>query len=163
MLSLCAIALGLVLGILFGANEKGIKGNLEMKAQAVLDSKYEGDTAKMEKTTGKSWVYLKRAHLHAFGLGTAALAMILLLSFLTADQRLKIATAILIGAGSVGYPLYWLLAGLRAPAMGSTGAAKESLAWLAMPSSTAFLLGTISVIVITVIALFVRVQKENPA
>ena len=39
------------------------------------------------------------------------------------------------GLGSLGYSMFWMLAGMRAPGLGSTGAAKESLEWLAVPTS----------------------------
>jgi hypothetical protein len=41
-----------------------------------------------------------------------------------------------------------MLAGLRAPGMGSTGAAKASLEWLGIPSSGMFVLATIAVFVL---------------
>ncbi len=44
-------------------------------------------------------------------------------------------TALSLGLGALGFPLYWMLAALRAPGMGGTGADKESLQWLAVPSS----------------------------
>jgi hypothetical protein len=39
-------------------------------------------------------------------------------------------------------------AGFRAPALGGTSAAKESLAWLAIPSSGLFVLATVAVLVL---------------
>jgi multisubunit Na+/H+ antiporter MnhB subunit len=50
--------------------------------------------------------------------------------------------SIALGIGALGYSVFWLWAGFRAPGLGSTGAAKESLAWLAMPSSGIFVLAT---------------------
>ena len=44
-------------------------------------------------------------------------------------------TALLLGAGALGYSLFWLLAAYRAPGLGSTELARESLRWLAMPTS----------------------------
>ncbi|MND07410.1 hypothetical protein D3C83_293500 [compost metagenome] len=47
-------------------------------------------------------------------------------------------------------------AGFRAPALGSTGAAKESLKWLAMPSSGAFVLATVAVLFVLIAAIVSR-------
>ena len=55
---------------------------------------------------------------------------------------------------ALGYPLFWMLSALRAPGMGGTGAAKESLQWLALPSSGLCCLGLLAVAVITGRALF---------
>ena len=40
-------------------------------AMAVKDSVYDGDEAAMGKVTSKAWTYMKRANLHANGLGTS--------------------------------------------------------------------------------------------
>jgi hypothetical protein len=47
-------------------------------------------------------------------------------------------------------------AGFRAPGLGSTGAAKESLKWLAMPSSGAFVLATVAVLGLLIVTLVLR-------
>ena len=61
----------------------------------------------------------------------------------------KIAS-VLLGAGSGLYGLFWLLAGFTAPGLGSTGAAKENLEWLAIPSSGALVVGLVMTVVLTV-------------
>ena len=153
--SLFTLIYGFGLGGVFGAFEDGIKGHLKSKAEEVLELKYHGDEAAMKKVTDKSWVYFKRAHLHANGLGTASLAMILLLSYFPAQRSLKAVTALGLGIGSFGYAFFWMLAGLRAPSLGSTGAAKESLKWLAVPSSALCIAGLSIVTILGVKFLFV--------
>ncbi|MDH3592485.1 MAG: hypothetical protein OER88_11430 [Planctomycetota bacterium] len=148
LFALLTLLFGFGLGAAFGAKEDALKGHLKEEAQAVLATTYGGDAAKAKKVTDKSWVYFKRAHLHANGLGTAALALILLLSILAAGDRTKSLTALASGLGGLGYSIYWLLAGLRAPGMGSTGAAKDSLDWLAIPSSGLCIVGLVAVIVL---------------
>ncbi len=135
LLALITLIYGFGLGGVFGVFEDTIKGHLKSEAQEVLTTVYNGDEAKMKKITDKSWIYFKRAHLHANGLGIISLGLILLLSFLPADRRAKMITAFSLGLGSLGYSLAWMFAGLRAPGMGSTGMAKESLGWLAVPST----------------------------
>ncbi len=153
-LALLTLLYGFGLGGTFGAFEDDIKGHLKSEGQAVLDAEYGGDEAALKKVTDKSWVYFKRAHLHANGLGTASLALILLLSHLPLDRRVRRFTALALGIGALGYPLFWMLSALRAPGMGGTGAAKESLQWLAVPSSGLCILGLVAVAVLAGRALF---------
>ena len=154
LLSLFTLLFGFSLGGLFGAVEDKIKGHLKEKAQAVFDTVYKGDSVKMKKITDKSWVYFKRAHLHANGLGAISLAVILLLMFMQAAVILKKLTAIFLGLGSLGYPIFWLLAALKAPGLGSTGAAKEALSFLAIPSAGLCIVGLISVLIIVLKTLY---------
>ena len=148
LLSLLTLLFGFILGGLFGAVEDKIKGHLKDDAQAVFDTVYKGDSVKMKKVTDKSWVYLKRAHLHANGLGAISLAAILLLMFMPTALLLKKLTAICLGLGSFGYSLFWMFAALKAPGLGSTGAAKEALGFLAIPSSALCVIGLVSVLLI---------------
>ena len=153
-LALLAIALGFGLGGIFGAAEDSIKGRLKGDAAAVLEPTYGGDQAAADKVTSKSWAYLKRSHLHAGVLGTAALSMILLLALLGKPGLLARGSAVVLGFGAVVYGLFWLFAGFRAPGMGSTGVAKESLQWLAVPGAGACLLGLLGPIGATRQALY---------
>jgi hypothetical protein len=59
-----------------------------------------------------------------------------------------------LGAGGLGYALFWLLAGFRAPSLGGTGPAKDAFEWLAVPSAGLLLLGIVAVLVLTVRDLF---------
>jgi len=155
LFSLLTLLYGFGLGAAFGAAEDSIKGHLAAEATAVLEHAYGGDDAAAKKVTDKSWVYFKRAHLHANGLGTSGLVLIVLLSFLGVGRTAKTYTALALGVGGLGYATYWMLAGLRAPGMGSTGAAKESLGWLAIPSSGLCIVGVTAVLVFLVMNAFV--------
>lgn len=157
LLSLLTLAFGFGLGAAFGAGEDSLKGGLKSSGEAVLDSVYKGDVGAMDKVLAKSWVYYKRAHLHANGLGTSALAMIILIAALpSVNLRWRWVTATALGLGSLGYSIYWLIAGMRAPGVGSTHDAKESLDFLAIPSSALCIFGLASVIVIVIVS---RVQR----
>ena len=88
LLSTLTILFGFGLGIAFGLKEDAIKDNIKARAEAAMDTAYvtaDGsfDQAKFKAVTAKSWIYIKRAHLHANGIGTAALVMCLLLSLAT--------------------------------------------------------------------------------
>lgn len=141
LLALLAVAFGFGMGAAFGAAEDSLKGGLQASGEAVLESAYGGDEAAMTKVVKKSWTYYKRAHLHANALGTTALAVIAVIAMLGRPGRLEQVGAISIGAGSLLYGVFWLFAGMRAPGMGSTGAAKESLGFIAIPGSSLCVIG----------------------
>lgn len=161
-LALLTLAYGFGLGGVFGAFEDDIKGHLKSEAKNVAASIYQHDAVKMKSTLDKSWVYFKRAHLHANGLGTASLALILLLSFMQVSELFKKVTAMALGIGSLGYANFWMFAALKAPALGSTGAAKESLSWLAVPTSFLCVGGLLAVFAIFVYQAFIsKVDKTS--
>lgn len=149
-LSLITLLFGFGLGGSFGAFEDRIKASLHQSAMAVKDSVYEGDEAAMGKVTSKAWTYMKRAHLHANGLGTSSLVLILLLATIPASAKIKRLVAGALGAGALGYSSFWLFAARRAPGLGSTHDAKESLSWLAVPSAGLCVVGLIAVLVLFV-------------
>jgi hypothetical protein len=139
--SLLTMLYGYGVGVAFGQYEDQLKGHLKEQGMAVLATTYGGDQAKLNSVLDKSWTYMKRTHLHAGALGSAALALTLLLAMLPRVGLASGAAAVLSGLGGLGYSVFWLLAALAAPGLGSTGAAKESLQLLAMPSSAAIVAG----------------------
>ncbi|MBW2244239.1 MAG: hypothetical protein JRH01_19825 [Deltaproteobacteria bacterium] len=141
ILALLSIAFGFLLGGAFGAVEDLIKGHLRSSAEAAFETVYEGDADKMDAVVAKSWTYMKRAHLHGGGIGTAALASIVLLGLFGSSGLLERGSAVAFGAGSLLYSIFWLAAGLTAPSAGSTGAAKDALNFLAIPGAGLCLLG----------------------
>jgi hypothetical protein len=140
-LALASIAFGFGLGVAFGAVEDDLKDHLQASAQA-------------KPVVKKSWTYFKRAHLHANALGTTALAASLLLALLGPPGVLARLSSFGLGAGALFYAAYWLFAGLMAPGLGSTSAAKESLAWLAIPSSGACVAGLAGTLICAIRATF---------
>ena len=155
--ALLAIAFGFTMGALFGAFEPDLKGHLEAEGKAVLAEKYGGDAAKLKAVLDKSWIYYQRAHLHGGGIGAVALGLCLLLAVLPAPLgRAHALAGLCAGLGALGYAVYWLLAGLRAPGLGGTGQAKESLQWLAIPTSGLAIVGLFLTLSLTLRALFGR-------
>ncbi len=154
LFALLTILYGFGLGILFGLNEDLIKLRLAASAEAVRDVRYQGDQAAIDAVLEKSWTYMKRAHLHAGGLGTSAIALTLLVVLLGTPSRWTFAISLALGVGGLGYSVYWLVAGFRAPGMGGTSIAKESLAWLAMPSSGLVVSGTAATVVLMLTKIF---------
>ena len=77
---LCAVAtllFGYGMGVVFGLNEDLIKSRLADAAAAVSATVYNDDPAAAKAVLDKSWAYMQRAHLHAGGLGAAALGLTL--------------------------------------------------------------------------------------
>jgi len=153
VLAILTILFGQFMGIVFGLNEDAIKSRLEVTAVQVRDTLYKGDEAAMEEVRSKSWTYMKRAHLHAGAMGTTAVVLILLVGILGVSQVTTRVVSLALGGGGLGYSIFWMWAGFRAPGLGGTEAAKESLRWLAMPSSGAFVVASVAVLVLIVMTL----------
>jgi len=156
VLGLLTVMFGFGLGAVFGIAEDGIKEKMKSDAQAVFQEKYQNDEEKVTKTIDKSWVYLKRAHLHANGIGTTALVLMVLLSALSVRFQHKQVIAIFLGLGGLLYSLFWLLAGLNAPAMGGTSAAKSHFEYIAIFGSSLAILGLLGVVWHTIKSLFIN-------
>lgn len=155
LLALLTILFGFGVGGAFGAFEGPLKANLSARAEAVRESVYAGDTAKMKSVVDKSWSYYKRAHMHGGGIGAVALGGILLLAALpTPRRRVRQSAALALGLGGLGYATFWMFAARVAPQLGSTDAAKESLSWLAVPSAGLLLIGVVAVIGLVIRELF---------
>lgn len=141
VLALCSVLYGFILGGIFGFREDAVKGRLEASGAAVVATAYAGDTAAKDAVVAKSWDYLKRAHMHGGGIGAAALGAIAAIVLFTGMGTVGRWSAVAIGAGALIYSVFWLFAGFKAPGLGSTDAAKESLTFLAVPGAGLSLLG----------------------
>ena len=144
------VLFGFTMGGLFGLNEEIIKGRLAASASAVTATVYQGDAAAAEPVLVKSWDYMQRAHLHGGAIGTAAIGLIVVMLLIGTTPRTTRVLSLALGLGALGYSVFWMWAGFLAPGLGSTGAAKESLRWLAMPSAGAVMLATAAVAVLCV-------------
>jgi hypothetical protein len=159
-LGLLAILYGFGLGAAFGAAEDSLKARLKASAEAAravylarMATEPDPESAaraEAAKVLEKSWIYLQRAHLHAGALGTVALAVSLLLGWLRSARGVSSLASVSLGVGALTYPLFWTFAAFRAPALGSTSAAKESLQWLAIPGSGLCVLGAVLALVLVV-------------
>ncbi|AKU90783.1 hypothetical protein [Vulgatibacter incomptus] len=142
--------------------EDQIVESLRASADAVRDTVYRGDEAKVQAVVSKSWTYFKRAHMHGGGIGTATLALLLLVAALRRPSpaaRALVGWAL--GLGAVGYPAYWLIGGMLAPGLGGTAQAKEALWILAFPSAGILLLGVLGVLVLATIEFFVAPKPSG--
>ena len=163
LLAVLTILLGQGMGIVFGLNEAAIKGRLKASAAEVRDTIYKGDDNAARAVQDKAWTYMLRAHLHAGAMGGTALGLIILVGLLGTSSRAAAIISVALGAGGLGYSVFWMWAGFRAPALGGTSPAKESLRWLAMPSSGIFVLATIAVVVLLVATVLTKKSTDlNP-
>ncbi|MBS0662736.1 MAG: hypothetical protein JSR48_05690 [Verrucomicrobia bacterium] len=161
-LAILTILYGQGMGVFFGLNEEAIQNQLKTSAAAVRLTAYNGDDAAIKVVLGNAWNFIRRAHLHAGGMGTTAFALMLVVGFLNPPRLAAWLIGIGLGAGGLGYSAFWMWAGLRAPGLGGTKAAKESLRWLAMSSSGAFVVATLAVLVLLIIAMVSRPRKDSP-
>lgn len=157
LLALTSILLGFMLGGAFGAFEDVVKGRLADSGTAALATVYQGDVAAKDAVVAKSWEYLKRSHMHGGAIGTAALAAIAILLLTTRAGRIGRISAVSFGAGALIYSVFWLVAGFAAPGVGSTGVAKETFNWLAIPGAGFALIGVVG----TMVAVWVE-REELP-
>lgn len=161
LLGMLTLLYGFGIGIAFGAAEDDIRGSLKASASAVLAERYGGDEAKAKAVVDKAWSYQKRAHLHAGGLGASSLVLVVLLALACRPTLVSRAAAVLLGVGALGYSIFWMVAGFAAPGLGGTDVAKESFAWLAMPTSGAIVVGTLLTLVLVTASLARKPAKAT--
>ena len=160
LLGLLTVLYGWSLGVVFGVGEDGIREGFLADAEASRTlylqkaATEDAATALIKEMDETAWRYFLRAHLHAGGIGSIAIGGSLVLALVTARRAYKAGASLLLGIGSLGYSLFWMLAGLRAPGLASTAAAKESLRWLAIPSSGALVAGGVITLALIVHDLF---------
>lgn len=105
-LAILTIVFGQGMGIVFGLNEDVIKSRLQADATAVQGTIYNEDKVASKAVVDKSWNYMQRAHLHAGGMGTTAVVLIIVLCLVGAS---RLATALIsmgLGAGGIGYSIF---------------------------------------------------------
>ncbi len=162
LIAMIAILFGGSMGLSFGCCEDDVKGFLKSQADSVFQQKYGGIQEKKEKVVNKSWVYMKRAHLHSQTMGVIAIAFSLLVAWLNFHPKIQLGVSVLSGIGSLGYGVFWLLAASLAPAMGGTHAAKEAVCLVAQVSGVSFFVAAVTVFAVFTFKMFVKRQTESP-
>ncbi len=154
------LGLGLFLGVVFGAFEDDIKDVLHARAMTAYHNVYFDDMGEVDRVVEKSWEYFKRAHYHSYAIGTITLILVFLISIFNRKKVANILSLVL-AISSFGYSVYWLWAGIKAPILGSTTLAKESLSWFAMPMAGIYGLCSMIVFLIVIITLYKNKFKKN--
>ncbi|QPJ63907.1 MAG: hypothetical protein G3M78_00175 [Candidatus Nitrohelix vancouverensis] len=158
-ISLVAILFGIFMGLSFGCCEDMFKDKFKQDAQAALSTVYKGDKALADKVASKSWVYMKRAHLHSQTMGVIAIVFSILAAWLKFPRIQQLGISLLGGIGSLGYGVFWLLAGFLAPGMGSTGKAKNTVELIAQASAGSFFIAAVALFCL----LAYRMFSKQPA
>ena len=113
LLAVFTLLFGQGMGIVFGLNEDLIKSQLKADATAVQTTIYKDDQNVSKAVLDKSWNYMQRAHLHAGGLGTAAIALIIVLCLIVGVAAAESSRSSVLVAGLAG-----LVAGAMSMAAG---------------------------------------------
>lgn len=156
ILGLLTLLAGELHGIAFGAKEDSIKTYFSETARANAASL--GSEEEVKKATEGAWKYIKRAHEHYMGLGTAAVALTLVAGLAAAPPVAKTVVSTAVGLGAFLYPFFWTLTSVRTAAMGGH-AAKESLELLAQAGAGLSFLGLAGVIALA--ALWLKGGNEQ--
>ena len=127
LVAIIAILYGGMMGLSFGCCEESIKKTLNISAEEAMTAKYDGDQAKVDEIVKKSWIYMKRAHLHSQTMGVISIAFSLLVAWLAYPEKAQLAISLLSGFGSLGYGLFWMLAGYMAQEWGPQVLPKSQL------------------------------------
>jgi hypothetical protein len=151
-----SVLFGFILGAVFGIAEDSLKSHLLESSENVFISVYQNNQEEREKVLQKSWIYIKRAHLHAGAIGGTALGGIACMVLLTGARvgALCGLSSLFFGVGGLLYGLFWLLAGFEAPSFGSTALAKEAYSYIAISGAGSVILGALGGIFVILVELF---------
>jgi len=141
LLSLLTIVFGFAVGVMFAEFEDAVHEHLTANAEAVLQTAYNGDADAVAPSIRGSMTYLKRAHIHANGLGfgTAFLIVFLLAFFPTG--KVRDISGLLLGVGGLGYSTYWAITAWVGPGVGGPRAAKEVTGWYGQGTAALYFIG----------------------
>ena len=103
---------------------------------------------------------MKRAHLHSQTMGVISIVLSLIAAGLAFPPLLQTYISLMSGLGSIGYGLFWFLAGFLAPSMGSTGIAKETVSLVAQVSTGSFFIAVVGLFCMLGYKIFT--QKISP-
>ena len=151
VLCVTTILFSFVLGAWMGANENFFRNDFKKMVNANAAKVYGNDRMRMFRAEERAWTYVKRAHMHAAGVGPIGLVLLLPLPLLRISARIQSAIAMVYGLGAVLYPLSWLIAGYSIPVLGTTEAAKAAIAWLSEPAVGSLVLSSA-----VMLALYIR-------
>lgn len=163
VIALLTFLYGSVAGAVLGLNERPIKSWLNDRAQSVIEPVYSGDMQKISRAIDSSWLLMRRSHLHAEGMATGAMAMILLVVVIGGPAVITRWSSIGLGLGSAAYATALAWAGARTPLYGDPAVAKETLKWLAMPAGGLYMSSTVAVLGLVIWSMKSRTSRPARA
>ncbi len=125
LFSFGTILVGEVAGLAFSRYSAKIKESYKAEVKSHKRDVFLQEK-EIKKTISKTWLYTKRFHYHAMGLGAISLVIILALMVTWVSASIKKALSLGLGVGALLIPSGWFLTALKASYMGAD-AAKKSL------------------------------------
>ncbi|MFO0835724.1 MAG: hypothetical protein U0638_12190 [Phycisphaerales bacterium] len=121
--------------------------------EALAERVPEASRAESGALVDRAWTFLRRSHLHASGMGTAAIALISLVPVIAARFPRWFASGMSLGmgAGGAGYAAALIVAGVRTPSLASAALAKESAKMIAIPAAGAYMGGAAMLLCLTIV------------
>ncbi|MBL8760203.1 MAG: hypothetical protein JNL50_02785, partial [Phycisphaerae bacterium] len=146
VLSIVTTIYGFVGGAVLGLEDGAIRGALAARVP-------EASRGERDALVDRSWTFLRRSHLHASGMGTAAIALISLVPVIAARQPrwLGAGMSLGMGAGGAGYAAALIVAAVRTPPLASAALAKESAKLIAIPAAGAYMGGAALLLCLTIV------------
>lgn len=146
VLAIVTTLYGFIGGAVLGLEDGPIRGVLAERVP-------EASRAESAALVDRAWTFLRRSHLHAGGMGTAAIALISLVPVMTARQPrwLGAGMSLGLGAGGAGYAVALVVAAIRTPSLASAALAKESAKFIAIPAAGAYMVGAALLLCLTVV------------
>lgn len=149
--------LGLVLAIvttIYGFVGGAVLGLEDVPIREALAGRVpEASRSESAALVDRAWTFRRRSHLHASGMGTAAIALISLVPVITARQPrwLGAGMSLGMGAGGAGYAVALVVAAVRTPSLASAALAKESAKLIAIPAAGAYMGGAALLLCLAVV------------
>jgi len=126
IIAVLGMAGGVLIGILFGANEDFFQNRISAGLARNHDIQSISDNsereAKIKTESAKLWRCYQRYHFHANGIAGLSLAILTLMSFIQAPHLLRFCVQYSVAVGGFLYPFVWLLIAIYGPEIGRTEA-----------------------------------------
>ena len=167
ILALGTIFYGAFMATTFGVYESDIKATLLQEArehtvgvtvpghaqEKDADQKVFESETEAQKIADKAWVYMKRAHTHAEGLGAITLVVALLIGHMALRPVIQRCLSLGISLGGFVYPLCLFYAAVWMVDKGKT-AAKADVHYFAVSSVTLYIIGIALVLILIILRHF---------
>ena len=133
----------------FGIGEEDTKTFIRDGVERI--GSYKQTTLDIEHQTSTSWHYIKKAYLHAQGLGALAVGITLAIALLKISPTIKGGLSFSIGLGAFLYPCSWFVSALAIPITGKS-AIQPSFNWLTTLSLPLFFGGIVLALLILLLS-----------